>query len=879
MTELAVADTTSAQHPDRQVSSTELAPYALVRLAALPYPAVPEESVPFRAGLARLVELRAWLDGAAPELADALYASAAGHDAQLHRAVVLPLRRDVHNGRLPKPALLDQLADLPDRIPLLRRWLDATAELTAVRAALTTAAGPALAAERAALAAVCAADPLRRAVTLTGADLLRGIDRAAAGGAAPDARARKSEPNALRYALRASAKTSPLSWFTYVGWGGWAEPGEPERLSGEPVAVARVNRTLLVRLVTAVLARLREQVPYRLAPSIHVEAGRVRYRRDTPLGYGDRIVAAREEAVELAYSAPMALLLARAHAAGAQGVLPAELAAALAEKLPGDPRRAAETARRYVGQVIDGGLLVAVQPAHPQDVDAPSAVAGWLAGHGEHELAALLRAIDTATTGFPALPVERRTEVLAELRRQWQAAYELAGAPWLESPPLSEDVTLRTPLRLGAAHGRDAAAGLAGLGPVVELFDQYLVFRRLTRDRFVQLHGPGGRSRDLAGFAHEMGAVWHAGNLVKLNGTISDDPAQGLMVTPELAELARARAAVCQAVAADNPAEADELRLSQDVVDLAGQVLPDWVRTRPSSYSFFVQPLAGPGATRLVLNHVYGGWGRFTSRFLDLVEPGARAAVAAQIRAGFGPGARVAQWRPVSGFNANLHPLVADDEVGEDPAWAGITTADLELWHDERTDQVRLRHTGSGDTVDLLYLGFLVPFILPDRFLPLYLDLSSGLASITHLAPARRVGGVVVRPRLCHRDLVLARRSWQLPPADVAAFAEQMAAEGDVPAEAAAGWLARHGLPPQLFLGPEGGEMTNAEDFQRYMGQYKPQFVDFGNALHLRNLPKLLVRHDRGVRAEEALPVPGAGNPDGRVVELVTEVYRKGTTR
>lgn len=879
MTELAIADAAARTGRPDDRKAVELAPYALVRLAALPYPAVPEGGAEFRDCLARLVRLRVRLTGTAGDLADALYASAEGHDADYHRKVVLPLRRDVHNGRLPRPAILDVLGDLPDRVPLLREWLDAMAEVTAIRAALTAAAPSALAAERAALAATCAADPLRRAVTLTGADLLRGIDRAAAGGANPDSRARKGEHNALRYALRVNSKTSPLSWFTYVAWGEWAGPGEPEQLAGEPVAVARANRTLLVRVATAALARLRDRVPYRLAPSIRVVDGKVNYRRDTPLGYGDRIVAAREEDVSLAYSAPVALVLSLVRAAGPAGAVPDELVAAIAERLPGERARAAEVARRYLGQIIDGGLLMPIHPADPQDVDAIATTAAWLDGYGQTELAALLRDIDERTAAFPALPVEQRVGALASLRETWLAAFAASGAEWLESPVLSEDVNLRSTLRLGAAHGRDAAEGLAGIGPVVELFDQYLVFRRLSRDRFVQLYGPGGRCTDLAGFAHEMGLIWQAGGLVSLGGTVSDNPRFAELVSPQLIELGQARAAVTRIIDADNAGDPAERILSEQAVRLAAEALPGWVRARPASYSFFVQPVAANGHTELVLNHIYGGWGRFTSRFLDLIAPRARAKVAAQVRRGFGPGARVAQWRPVSGFNANLHPLVVDDEIAEDPAWCSIAVDQLEICHDPATDQVRLRHTPSGDTLDVLYLGFLVPFILPDRFVPLYLDLSSGLASLNHLAPTRKVGDVRVRPRLRHRDIVLARRSWRMPADDVEAFKAAMAAEGDVPAEAAAAWLARHGLPTELFVGPEGGEMKSADDFQRYMGQHKPQYVDFGNALHLRNLPKLLVRHDRGVRVEEALPVPGAGNPDGRVVELVTEVYRKGSTR
>jgi hypothetical protein len=56
-------------------------------------------------------------------------------------------------------------------------------------------------------------------------------------------------------------------------------------------------------------------------------------------------------------------------------------------------------------------------------------------------------------------------------------------------------------------------------------------------------------------------------------------------------------------------------------------------------------------------------------------------------------------------------------------------------------------------------------------------------------------------------------------------------------------------------------------EFQDRLGAPKPQYVDFGNALHLRHLPKLLARHD-AIRFTEALPVPL-----GRVTELIAESY------
>ncbi|OSZ55263.1 hypothetical protein OQI_39575, partial [Streptomyces pharetrae CZA14] len=183
--------------------------------------------------LARLTTLTAQDAALRAALSDDLFAARAGHDEDFHRRVVLPLRRALHNGREPRPALLGRLGALPDRVPRLADWLALREQRARLLAELDAAVPPALAAERSALAGLCRSPAFTRAIALTSADLLRAIDRAGRG--QTGRRARKEEASVLRHALRASTKTSPLSWFTAVGWApaaavdrSAAPPGAPE---------------------------------------------------------------------------------------------------------------------------------------------------------------------------------------------------------------------------------------------------------------------------------------------------------------------------------------------------------------------------------------------------------------------------------------------------------------------------------------------------------------------------------------------------------------------------------------------------------------------------------------------------------------------------
>ncbi|MEW2069425.1 hypothetical protein AB0917_20725, partial [Streptomyces sp. NPDC007346] len=306
--------------------------------------------------------------------------------------------------------------------------------------------------------------------------------------------------------------------------------------------------------------------------------------------------------------------------------------------------------------------------------------------------------------------------------------------------------------------------------------------------------------------------------------------------------------------------------------------LPSWATRRPVSYTGFLQ--RGPGGA-LCVNHMYGGWGRFGSRFLDSVAPEAARETAAAVFGALGPGARVAQVRPVSGFNANLHPLFVPEEIGADRSYAALGMDDVELVHDVDGDEVRVRVKATGEWADVLYAGVFAPLLLQPRLAPLLMDHPHGITDFGALVPRHVTavpGGDLVRaPRLRHRHLVLRRRRWELAGSTVAVLLAELAAEGEVPVGAVARWRALLGVPDQLYLRAappaRGGRVD--EDLLRALDRPKPQYVDLGDALHLRCLGKWLARHRDGVVLEEALPAP-AREERHAAVELVVETYRAG---
>ncbi|GGU93263.1 lantibiotic biosynthesis dehydratase-like protein [Streptomyces cavourensis] len=909
-----------------------IAPGALVRTTLLSLPAEHRPAVTFRAALAELVALEGRLAALAPALGDALYASRAGHTEDFHRDVVLPLRRAVHNGRDPRPALLRRLDGLPDRVPELRAWLAARGRREELLTVLRSGAAPALAAGRSVLAALCREPAFLRAASFTSTDLLRAVVRAGQDGPV-DRRARKEEAGVLRHVTRAVARTTPLSTFTAVGWGvlprpsggegagsgawsdaeleaagagsgagpgaagsrGVMEPGTAGAWSavelplGSALPTVRANRTLVDTLFAALAAdpRRRSTLPHRLCSSPRVSDGRVSFARSRTAFTAARFLAVEDDEVTLGAAEPLLRLAELCD----PPATPAALARMLVPAGEAQPE-ALDAASAFVRQVCDAGLLVPVEPFGPQDPEPLPPLARWLRESGakqDHELALRIDELSTFTDEFGTAEPGRRAALLATLRDRWATLLDEVGHTVGAAPGrltvLSEDVVMRRPVPLdGLLDGADHRA-VAELGFLAEVFDLGPVIRRQVRDSFVERYGPGGVCPHVWDFGAAADEAWQrAARAVDAadGDTAGADGDDGSTAADGVRRLAALRAelvaAVHRAHADSGGGPDDDVVLPDGLVAALRSRMPSWAMRRPVSYTGFLQRTPGG---MLCVNHVYGGWGRFISRFLDSLDPGAVRETAVAVSDALGPGARAAQVRPVSGFNANLHPLFVRDEVGADRSYASLGMDDVELVHDPIGDEVRVRVKATGEWADVLYAGVFAPLLLQPRLAPLLMDHPHGITDFGPLVPRHRSsvpGGDLVRtPRLRHRHLVLRRRRWELAGGTVAVLLGELAAEGEVPVGTVARWRALLGVPDQLYLHappPGRGERVD-EDLLRALDRPKPQYVDLGDALHLRCLGKWLARHPGGVVLEEALPAPARGEQHA-AVELVVESYRAG---
>ncbi|MYX18361.1 hypothetical protein GTY67_33980 [Streptomyces sp. SID8374] len=924
----------------RAVPLPRIAPGALVRTTLLRLPAEPGSAAAFRAALAELVALEGRLAALTPALGDALYASRAGHTEGFHRDVVLPLRRAVHNGRAPRPALLRALGGLPDRVPELRAWLGARDRREELLTALRSGAAPALAAGRSVLAGLCREPSFLRAASFTSADLLRAVTRA--GHEPADRRARKEEAGVLRHVTRAVARTTPLSAFTGVGWGvlpkpsggegaatgPWSGAGpeaagswgrvDPETAGpwsgvaretagpclwndadlplGSLRAVVRANRTLVDTLFAALAAELRRRstLPHRMCSSLRVSDGRATFARSRTAFTAARFLAVEDDVVTLGAPEPLGRLAALCDPPATPDALARLLAAGAGEGPEPRPEPGQlGAASAFVRQVCDAGLLVPVEPFDPQDPAPLPRLAHWLRGTGspkDRTLALRIDELSVLTDEFGAAVPDRRAAVLATLRDRWVTLLAEVGRPVDPAPArltvLSEDIVMHGPVRLDGFLGDADHRAIGELALLAEVFDVGPVVRREVRDSFVARYGPGGVCPHVWDFGADADEAWQrAARTVGGGSPDADGDSDDSTAAEGIRRLAVLRhelaAAVHRAHADSGGGPDDDVVLPEGLVAGLGSRMPSWAARRPVSYTGFLQ--RGPGGA-LCVNHVYGGWGRFTSRFLDSLDPAAVRKTAGAVLDALGPGATVVQVRPVSGFNANLHLLFVEDEIGPDRSYTPLGADDVELVHDLDGDEVRVRVKATGEWADVLYAGVFAPILLQPRLAPLLMDHPHGMTDFGALVPRHVTavpGGDLVRtPRLRHRHLVLRRRRWELAAGTVAVLLAELAAEGaegEVPVATVARWRALLGVPDQLYLRAappaRGGRVD--EDLLRALDRPKPQYVDLGDALHLRCLGKWLARHRDGAVLEEALPAPARGEKHA-AVELVVETYRAG---
>lgn len=902
----------------------------MLRVAGLPVAAVHRLRSPAaRAWADQVLAAEQQLASIAAEVNGPLTALVKATEDGAQRRAVLALRRQVFNDRLPgDPDAVRRLAAglAAGTGELLTCWLDARLRLEDLRAA----GGPLLAGEltagRAELRGLAGEDRLRLALALASPTLDAQLDAFIADPApVPDKRSRKKERSLLAYLYRTACKTSPFSTFTAVAEGTFtaaaegtstaaggtlAGRGAEVRLGGGRTSHPRLNVVVLARLAELIAADAarRDDLPVTLSAGWELDEDRIRYVRRSVTAGDDRAAVSFDAAHDRLFFLRNSGTLERLTALFRDR--PQLRHGELTRWLTAETGASADEAAHYAATLLDLEILQmtwlatdvhTADPLHSFRGALRALGVGWA-----DDVADRLEGPAACVDRFGHADVATRRALLDRLRRDLTALHKDLGAaaPSLPQTLLYEDVR-EEPVAADLAEWTElAAAPLHALAGMMPAFDVALPQRLTLKGFFLARYGRGGRCEDLVRLVHDfhediftqylqftsLKEPWAADG--------SHAPEENWLGMPEVAALDKARAAFTGRMRdlwAAHPQGGEEMRLDDGTVAaVTGELAPLGGSFAPHSH--FLQLARRPGDPLVVLNNSYGGlsfpFTRFTHCF-DAPAPGEAAAeqdggltgrLRETLREWQPPGAVFAEITAGSATtNLNLHGRLTDYEIvcpGESstaPAEARIDLDDLFAEHDQDADRLVLRSRRLGSEVIPLYLGYLVPMVLPEVPRTLLLLSPTSRASFdvwrgVPEPPGR--DGVTARPRVRYRSVVLHRRSWTAAPG---ALPEREPGMDD--AAFFLGWQRwrhRHGLPDRVFATLHEQRDGGAGGFGAVFGGSKPAYVDFDSPLSLIALDALTGGGRTRTVFEEMLPGEDelhVRSPRGHhVAELAVEI-------
>lgn len=844
-------------------------PYVLCRRGTLSLsalaPLVPERTWGL---LAEAEALEAEREAARERLEDALHAAIPELPTDARRRW-LQVRRDVHNGRMPRA--LPSAAELPAqcREPL-ERWLRVQQRVRALRAEADAAYAAELDAARKALAEVAQAEDFQRGVQLSGEDVYREVQSYIADPfdtSRKASRRRRAERTIVSFAYRVVFKPSPFGSFTEIG----AHPWDADPAPGERVARSSLSIGLLAWMAHQLhrIGGADELLRVRLNNSLAVSGDRATFVRRPIEGADDGFMPDR---VITAKNSDLVRLL--RDLLGAGELSQRELRARLT-----DAGLDAATAATTLDQLVKLGLCHRGLGLPDQTTDGAAVIAERLREVGTDaalRCAEIFDGLRSIETTYAAADARRRTGLLAELRRLVADFVEICGCP----PPAKEAMRAAMYEDVGTRgrtagwrptlleRNRDAFALWQRIVPVlddatIEKLGLYSFFtRRYGEDHpgvpFTELYRafaelpPREASAVMCGVGDEHAdgvRALRAELFAMLSARLRDRGGAGGAHGADLTDGAHL------ADGGGPVGNGAELPLDRDALRGFADALPATVAPWRSA-AYRVQ-FAGD---RIVVNGVTTGHGVFFSRYCDLLESRERGqwSLSERLRdhiARTWP--RQTDITAALGLNFNLHPrlspyeLIYPGSVARPGADNVLTLPDLVVRADPATRRLQLVSTRDGRPIDLVPLNFLYPAAAPllYRFLCAFAPTRTYRGGLWEQLDRHDPDAAGDRPRVLLDDLVLDRASWRVPVADVPAQAglehQELAAVTDFDR-----WRRARGVPRHVFFRvltpprPRGAERDLLEETRQWALEarsarlHKPHYLDTRNPLLLQVFAK-----------------------------------------
>jgi lantibiotic biosynthesis dehydratase-like protein len=844
-----------------------LAGYGVVRVCGTPV------SVLARLGSGKVADLADELAQAdqdwarlAPEVAEELTAVVPRLEDREHRRAVLAVRRTLHRGGPLTEDELRRVAGWPAVAGAsgLPRLAALAAARTDLLARLETGYDEAWSGEQQVLAEAAAQPGLRSAAQLTSDGLLHNLDRYVADVARGDARgkrARTTEATLVNLVTRSALKPSPFGRLAYTRPLSFAAAPAEER-ADEPETVARQSVCRLPRQLVNWVERtlagheeLRPVTVLRRAPFAAASAKGVAF-----------VVRGRDGTD----TAALVERIARAQ--------PSPVLSALLELPADEPIDERQLLARCAGQpdaaevlagLVEQGVLARDLGIGEQEPDPLNRMARLLPEGGDERLRACVRTLAGVEAEFGTADTGRRTELLDGVRAAVTGLAEACGVPL---PPLGaartlvyEDSVVTTVQREPAERWAPHLPALATMHRLVPLFDDDAHVRAVVAQVVQEAFGPG---------PHRLLTLYSLMSGPKLRALLTARLVDVAAGAPS--ELRRVQDAVLRQ---PDPGAGPEFRLDHERLAEAGAGAPRWVSRWPRVH-WQVQR----HGERLVVNSCAAGYGRAISRFCSAYAGADRPAagftelVRADIARDDDPAAPLTDLSAVLGINANVHPPLLGQHLrypcGTPQDWGGAGVSLEDCWAevDGASGKLVLRNGKTGPPLRLVTLNFLLNDLAPQlyRFLNFF-----GLGSLANLAwwdrADQRFGGrdgIRVYPRVRLDEVVLARRTWKIPAAELPDLTDL---DGAAAFRAVRSWRRSLDLPEQVFwrkytvpdplvaVSPEErARLTRSLTQFPSSAERKPAFLDFGSVTGVRTWQRALRHVPDELTLQECLPEPGS---------------------
>lgn len=866
-------------HDLKQADRTEAAggaalllhPYVLFRLAGEPAAALKTTSGGLPADLyQQYTGLQADLQPRAAALAGMLetLVQRAYGDNPADAKLLLQLKRDVFNLRPTKVAL-----------DALSAWLDAgtlqqtrdvqrgIGALHTLQQGFQAAYDDDMAGAKSALRALFMGNNIRQGMIYADIDMFRDLRRAFEQGETPAKKKKEKilENTFMNYLVRTSMKTSPMSAFTPILQGVWQQAcGAPLQRSYAAWRL-RTHASLRKGLVHAVVAPQLKKMPcagrrFRIHPGLRDNGAALVLTDVVPWQAYWRACAERSQLGR----SPVLLVLLQVFAAAGDGILAYEdITPRLAANLPAKVHAGLPA---LVDKLIAGRMLVDADLAFGELEDSVAWAGNILSQVPGDEARAVwqgLQQLDAAVRRHAGADGDERIATAAAVDEALAGLQPHAAQAERLKPAFYENCTFDTPDRaFDTALLDPVREGVEWLLRLSPMFDAYCRYQSALADHFLVRYGKDGVCRDVQAFLEEFPDPVEIRRVPAAASSGMND------------ELAALRNAFNDLLYARYRAGGDIALNSADLAPFVAGI-PQPLRDRTVSYSFHAQFFdCAREPHGMVVNKIYPGHSIMYSRFLDQSSE-CDPAIHAYLSQLSGSG-RYLEVPGVFGLNTNLHPPLAQAELGlplfppnllQSPQ---VALDSLALHYEAGTHRLVFRMP-DGATVDLLYFGMSVPYVLPrlHRILSA-MNTQAGLSlgaevmkTVVQRDPQFDPQQVLRLPRLSLGRLVLGRRAVHIPAAhfppaheDEAAFfygIQQWRQALDLPRD---GYLQLAARPlaasTRQVMQETGQEAAGGGEPPRW----KPFYIDFANPLLVRLLHRALRAGPGRLVFQEALPGP-----------------------